>query len=152
MARQLSDGPLAPFGLKGHEVADVLTCRVAQGAASGPRKLRTTTESNTALPGAILCHNCRITWRLGGWLLGPVIHVSSSHSGVSGSAHHVGRRRQTRFLTGRSLPIDPRLGINGASGRIVVAFNTETADLTVINRRGHVQDVCATLGRPMLMT
>ena len=31
------------------------------------------------------------------------------------------------------------------SGRIVVTFNTETAELTVISRRGHVQDVCATL-------
>jgi hypothetical protein len=36
------------------------------------------------------------------------------------------------------------------SGRIVATLVTETAELTVISRRGHVQNLCH-LGRPMLM-
>jgi hypothetical protein len=31
------------------------------------------------------------------------------------------------------------------AGRVVVTFKTETAELTVISRCGHVQNVCAIL-------
>jgi len=70
-----------------------------------------------------------------------------SHSGISGPARiaHDGATRTDFFLRGCSLAIDPALGINGEPGRVVVTFTTETAELTVISRRGHVQDMWANL-------
>jgi hypothetical protein len=96
----------------GQKSYNVVTCRAARGTASGPRKLRTTTESDRALLGRYF-HNRRITVAVGGvvaWT-GNSYVVQPQRSRAS--PHHAGRRHSTRFLTGRSLLIDPRLGING---------------------------------------
>jgi hypothetical protein len=68
-----------------------------------------------------------------------------SHSGISGPAHVAHDGARTDFLMGCSLAIEPTLGINGEPGRVVVTFTTETAELTVISRRGDVQDMWANL-------
>ena len=52
---------------------------------------------------------------------------------------------ETDIFGGRSLLIDPSFGALVTSGRVVGTFNTETGEFRIVSRRGHAEDVCATL-------
>jgi hypothetical protein len=52
---------------------------------------------------------------------------------------------ETDIFGGRSLLLDPSFGVLVTSGRVVGTFNTDTGEFRIVSRRGHVEDVCATL-------
>ena len=52
---------------------------------------------------------------------------------------------ETDIFGGRSLLLDPSIGVLVTSGRVVATFNTDTGEFQIISRRGNVEDVCATL-------
>jgi hypothetical protein len=52
---------------------------------------------------------------------------------------------ETDVFLGRALLFDPFFGMLVTSGRVVATFNTETGEFRIVSRRGHVEDVCATL-------
>jgi hypothetical protein len=52
---------------------------------------------------------------------------------------------ETDVFLGRALLFDPSFGMLVTSGRVVATFNSETGEFRIVSRRGHVEDVCATL-------
>jgi hypothetical protein len=81
-----------------------------------------------------------------------VVRITNTETGeskvynVSGPVHITRNGPiETDVLLGRTLFIDPTLGLLVTSGRVVATFNIETAELTIVSQQGHVEDVCATL-------
>jgi hypothetical protein len=81
-----------------------------------------------------------------------VVRVTNTETGESKVYNISGPAQITRDVAietdvflGRSLLFDPSFGMLVTSGRVVATFNTDTGEFTIVSRRGHVEDVCATL-------
>jgi hypothetical protein len=81
-----------------------------------------------------------------------VVRLTNTETGESRVYNISGPARITRegaietiVFLGRALLFDPSFGMLVTSGRVVATFNTETGEFRIVSRRGHVEDVCATL-------
>jgi hypothetical protein len=81
-----------------------------------------------------------------------VVRITNTQTGESRVYNISGPARITRegpietiVFLGRALLFDPSFGMLVTSGRVVATFNIETGEFRIVSRRGHVEDVCATL-------